>query len=240
MAINIFSSMPPHRYPGLYEEIKPYFKDRTEAGKKLAKVLLKKYKKEKPVILGIPQGGIPVAFEIAKAFLAPLDVVVPMRFPIPKTPEASFGALTPEEEKLLNRGILQEVGLTPEEIELINHKILRKMRARLSLYRKFVKEIPLRKRTVIIVDDGLASGFTMMAAVKSIKRKKPKKIIAVAPVGPSYTIKKIKPKVDDLIVLKIVDVIPFAIDLFYEYFPNITDKAVIAYLKKIKTIVPCF
>jgi putative phosphoribosyl transferase len=231
MAINIFSSMPPRRYPGLYEEIKPYFKDRCDAGKKLAKKLIK-YKKEKPIILGIPQGGIPVAFEVAKVLGAPLDITVPMRFPLPKTPEASFGAITPEEEKLLSRGIIQEVGLTPEEIELVNYKVQKKMRARLSLYRKFIKEIPLYKKTVIIVDDGLASGFTMMAAIKSVKKKKPKKVIAAVPVGPSYTIKKIRPKVDEIVVLKIVDVIPFAIDLFYEYFPNITDKAVIAYLKK--------
>jgi putative phosphoribosyl transferase len=233
MAINIFSSMPPRKYPGLYEEIKPYFKDRGDAGRKLAKKLVR-YKKEKPVVLGIPQGGIPVAFEVAKALSAPLDIIVPMRFPLPKTPEASFGAITPEEEKLLDRGILQEVGLTPEEIKLVNHKVLEEMRARLASYRKFTKEIPLEGKTVIIVDDGLASGFTMMAAIRSVKKKRPQKIIVAAPVGPSYTIKKIKAQTDGLIVLKIVDIIPFAIDLFYEYFPNITNKAVMAYLKRYK------
>lgn len=233
MAINIFSSMPPRKYPGLYEEIKPYFKDRADAGKKLAKKLVK-YKKEKPVVLGIPQGGVPVAFEVAKTLSAPLDIIVPMRFPLPKTPEASFGAITPEEEKLLDRGILQEVGLTPEEIELVNHKVLGKMRARLSLYREFAEEIPLDGKTVIIVDDGLASGFTMMAAIRSVRKKRSRKIIVAVPVSPSYTIKKIEDQADSLVVLKTVDVIPFAIDLFYEYFPNITDEAVVAYLKKYK------
>ena len=223
--------MPPWLNPGLYEEIKPYFKTRSEAGKKLAKKLIK-YKKENPLILAIPQGGVPVAFECANAIGADLDIVVPIRFPIPKIKEASFGALTQEEESLLNRGVLQEVNLTPEEIKLVNNKIRLRMRARLKKYRKIIKKIPIHNRTVIIVDDGLASGFTMMAAIKSVKRKKPKKIIAAVPISPSYAIKRVKPKVNEFICLKTVDVIPFAINLFYEYFPNITDNGVCEYLKR--------
>lgn len=205
------------------------FANREEAGMLLAKKLIK-LKGKNTVILAIPRGGVPVAYSVAKKLSAKLDLIIPRKLPIPYDPEAGFGAVI-DNTVVLNKRLLSRLNLSVEEITKIIKEVQKEVKRRIKRYRGSKPLPDLKNKTVIVVDDGLASGYTMLAAIKYIK-KKAKKVVVAIPVASVSAVKEVKPKADEFICLKTSHEPVFAVASFYESFPDLTDEEVINYLKK--------
>lgn len=213
----------------LEREMQPIlFKDRTEAGRKLGKEL-KGYKDQNPVVLAIPAGGVPVAVEVAKFLECPLDLVIVRKIQYPWTTEAGFGAATadgivwlgPEAEKL-----------PPEIVKAQTQKALKEVKHRVKVFLGKRKETNLAAKTAILVDDGLAAGSTMMAAIKSVRKKKPAKIFVAIPTASAGAVNLLKNHADGIIDLYVhPEGLPFAVASSYKNWYDLTDEEVKEYLK---------
>jgi putative phosphoribosyl transferase len=201
------------------------FKDRLSAGKALIKPL-EKYLGEDAIVLGIPRGGVPIGYPIAKAFNAPLDVIIPRKLPIPWSPEVGFGAVTSTGDIILNPDIAGEIRLNESEIKAIADNVYKEIQRRMKIYRGNKPLPSLREKTVIITDDGLATGFTMIAAIESVRKQGPKKVIAAAPVSPKDAAEKIRKYADELVTLWEKQTYSFAVASFYEDFHDMRDEEV--------------
>lgn len=206
------------------------YKDRQDAGKQLAEKL-KKYTKENPIIMALPRGGVILGYEVAKELNAPLDVIVPRKIGAPLDPEFAIGAIAPKLVILLNDEMIKYLNIPEQEIKQIIQEETIEMNRRINLYREDLLDIDLTNRTVIIVDDGIATGLTTQAAVLSIKLLNPKKIILAVPVCPVGVSEKFEQHVDEFICLNIRSDF-YAVGAYYENFDQITDDEVISLLKK--------
>lgn len=209
-----------------------FYKNRQDAGRQLAEKL-KQYAVEEPIILALPRGGVVLGYEIAKELKAPLDIVVPRKIGAPNQPEFGIGAIAPNKVQIINEGALKMLGLTENDLkELIEYET-KEMERRIKLYRKGLPDINIQGKTVIIVDDGLATGVSTKAALLSIKKMNPKKIILAVPVGPPDTTSRFRQEVDDLIcIYEPIDF--YAVGGYYEDFSQISDEEVIDLLQKSK------
>lgn len=210
------------------------FRNRLEAGKALAKPL-ERYKGEDVIVLGIPRGGVPIGYPIAKALNAPLDVIIPRKLPIPWSPEVGFGAVTSAGDIILNPEIAGDIRLSDEEIKEIAGEVYREIQRRLKTYRGDRPVPSLREKTVIITDDGLATGFTMIAAIESVRKQGPKKVIAAAPVSPRDAAEKVRKYADEVVTLWEKPVFSFAVASFYDDFHDMADEEVTELLKSSKS-----
>ncbi|MFB3881615.1 MAG: phosphoribosyltransferase [Armatimonadota bacterium] len=205
------------------------FIDRREAGRLLAERL-----RVQPfgllIVLAIPRGGVPVGYEISHALGCPFDVVVPRKLPIPWSPEAGFGAIMPDGTRVLNERMVRQLGLSIEEIDRIAAEVLAEVRRRQSAFRGDRPPPDVTGRTVILTDDGLATGYTMIAAVRAIRKQSPSSIIVAVPVSPRDSADEVARDADQVIALHISDEYPFAVASFYERFPDLTDEEVRRYL----------
>jgi predicted phosphoribosyltransferase len=165
------------------------FRDREHAGRLLAEKLRKYNDNKKVIILALPAGGVPVGYEVAKSLGISMDVAVVRKVQIPWNPEAGFGAITWDGELVLNEPLVKQLNLTKKDIEESISKTKQNIQLRLRKFRGD-KPIPVLKgKVVIVVDDGLASGFTMLAAAKSIRKQAPAKIVAAVLTGSMGAIK---------------------------------------------------
>jgi predicted phosphoribosyltransferase len=212
--------------------VRPLFKDRVDAGVKLAEELLN-YKKDNPVILAIPRGGVVVGYEIAKKLGAPLDIVVPRKIPAPSNPELGIGAVMQDGTVIIDEHIKDYLLVPDKYIEEETEKQIREIERRMKAYRGDKKPISLENRVIILVDDGIATGVTMIAAIRSIRKQNPQKIVAAIPVGPPSTIKRIKEEADEVVVLISYELFE-AVGQFYTDFRQTTDDEVITLLQKAK------
>ncbi len=210
---------------------RPFFEDREAAGQALARVLAEQYPGVDGVALAIPRGGVPVAFEVAQKLKIPLDVVVPRKIPIPWEPEAGFGAVTADGTLLLNEPLVAQLGLTKDQIRELAAQVQEEVRRRLEVYRGNRPPPEVEGKTVFLIDDGLASGFTMLTAVRSVRRAEPGEIVVAVPVSPRRSVKRVEPEVDDLVCLIVQESVPFAVASFYASFPDLSDAQVIDYLQ---------
>jgi predicted phosphoribosyltransferase len=208
------------------------FDDRAQAGKLLAE-RLSDYKASDAIILAIPAGGVPVAFEIANALGLMMDIIVVRKIQIPDNPEAGFGAVGPEGDVIFNERLLSRLNLSQKEIELQIEKTKRVLEERNLKYRGKRPFPDLKNRVVILVDDGLASGYTMYEAVRFIKRKEPEKIIIAVPTAPRHTIDMLLPNVDEIYCLNIRSSYYFAVADAYKLWYDVDDKEVISLLNNI-------
>ncbi|MHA1942053.1 MAG: phosphoribosyltransferase [Candidatus Hodarchaeales archaeon] len=209
------------------------FKDRKEAGTLLAQRLLG-YKDTDGIVFAIPSGGVPVAAEIAKALTLPIDLIIVRKVQIPYNPEAGIGAVSPDHKVLLNENLLSMLNLSEKEIEQqiqITREIIKK---RNELFRKGLPFPSVKNKVAIIVDDGLASGYTMLSAIDYIKRQEPQKIVVAVPTGAKETVKLILPKVDELVCLNIRGGYEFAVANAYENWYDLDDDEVISILQNSK------
>jgi len=207
------------------------FKNRIDAGQKLAQAL-KKYKNAKSaLILALPRGGVVVGFEVAKALNLPLDIVVPRKIGAPGNPEFAIGAITETGEGIFDETTISTYGISQEYIDKTVAKEKKEAERRLKTYRGARPPLNLKNKTVIIVDDGLATGLTMRAAIKTVKQYGAAKIIVAVPVTPPDTARLIKKEVDEIIYLD-APLFFGAVGAFYEEFSQTTDKEVIDLLKK--------
>lgn len=203
------------------------FKDRHEAGKKLTKKLSKYKDKKEAIVLGIPRGGVEVAFEVAKILKVPLSIVVTKKIGHPFESEFAIGAVSPG-NYIVDENYGKEAGedYIKKTVREMNREIKRR-------YKKYTKgKMPeLKDKIVIVVDDGLATGFTMLAAVKYVKSKNPQRLIVAVPVAAQDSFEKVKQVVDEIICLH-VPVFFGAVGSFYQEFLQLEDEEVRFYLEE--------
>ncbi len=207
------------------------FSDRKEAGRLLARKL-SSYKETDSIVFGIPSGGVPVASEIAKALSLPLDLIIVRKIQIPYNPEAGFGAVGPDGKVIFNEILLNRLNLTDDEIREQVKNTMDVIQRRDHLFRGDRPYSQLKGKTVILVDDGLASGYTMLSAVRFIKKHSPEKIVVAVPTASKRTIDYILPETDELLCLNVRTGFSFAVADAYTNWYDLTDKEVLDILKK--------
>jgi putative phosphoribosyl transferase len=217
-----------------YRERTFVFQDRQHAGKLLAQKLRKYTIKGKVILLALPSGGVPVGIEIAKELKIPMDVMIVRKVQIPWNTEAGFGAVTMEDETVLNEPLVAQLGLTREVVEESILKTKRIIQERLRKFRGNKPMPDLKGKIVILVDDGLASGFTMLAAARSAKKRAPEKIIAAIPTGSLGAIELLGSEVDEIVCLNIRAGPVFAVADAYKNWYDLKDEEVIISLKALE------
>lgn len=208
------------------------FSDRTDAGRRLASALAQ-YRGQHPVVLALPRGGVPVAAEVAEALSAPLDLVLVRKIGLPRQPEFAIGAVVDGAEPIIvrNEAFIGLAGVGDDEFQQICRSELAEISRRKVRYLGSRARAPLAGRTVIVVDDGIATGATMRAALKAIRRRQPGKLVLAVPVAPAEVVAELRREVDDLVCLEIPE--PFiAIGNFYLDFDQVGDEEVIAILAR--------
>lgn len=206
------------------------FKDRKDAGQRLATELMDLNLKN-PYIFGMARGGVPVAYEVAKKLKVPLDVLVIRKLGMPENPEFGFGAIAPEGIMELNRQTVKEYNLDQETIEAVKNREEKELDARLKKYRGSKKFPNLLGKTVILVDDGIATGASARVAVKYLRSKNPKKIILASPTCAKDSEENLKKYADDVVCL-ISSLYFSAVGQWYEIFDQTDDKEVISFLDR--------
>lgn len=206
-----------------YHRQQPIFENRYDAGRQLAEKLAA-YKKEPVIVLAIPNGGIPVGMQVALALNADLDLVISRKIPIPLRPEGGFGAVTDDGTTILNQAILKRIELTEKQVNYQVNKVRNDIRQRSLLYRGSKPLSIVKEKIAIVVDDGLASGYTMMAAIESVRRRQPKYIIAAVPAASAAAVKNVE-KTADRVVTVVTSFAPkFYISDFYRYWNVLGDE----------------
>lgn len=204
------------------------FEDRIEAGKMLGEMLEPEYREaHDAIVLAIPAGGVPVGLQVSRKLKLPFDLIIVRKIPIPHNPEAGCGAVTLEGGVFLNEELVSRLKLGPSQIEHHILLIRKELEERNALFRGGKPFPDLSAKTAILVDDGLASGYTMMASVHSAKNKGAKKIVLAIPTAPLRTIEKIGSMVDEIYCLNIRDKIFFAVADAYKHWYDLSREEVL-------------
>jgi putative phosphoribosyl transferase len=221
-----------YRYPGRSLGLMAMlFKNRADAGRKLAKHLLA-YRSLVPIVLALPRGGVPVGFEIATALGAPLDIIFVRKISVPFQPELALGAIVDGDhpETFINERLKEELEIPDAYIQEESDRQLVEIERRRELYLEGRPSLPLSGRPVIVVDDGIATGATMRAALRAIRRQHPSSIALALPVAAADALEALRSEVDDIVCL-------FAptefggVGQFYRNFQQVDDEAVITLLR---------
>jgi predicted phosphoribosyltransferase len=209
------------------------FKNRQEAGEALTKQLTAYQNQSDTYILALPRGGVPVAFEVAKVLHLPLDVYIVRKLGVPGHEELAAGAIASDGTLVLNTDIVDSLGLSTEEVNAVIKIEREELDRRNKLYRKEAPFPDLTGKVIILIDDGLATGATMRAAITAIKKSKPTKIIVAVPVGMPDVCKILENEVDQVICLLTPE--PFyGVGTGYEDFSQTEDEEVIHLLQLAK------
>jgi putative phosphoribosyl transferase len=207
------------------------FKNRQHAGQKLAQELADLAGEEDLLVLGVPRGGVPVAFEVAQYLHAPLDVFLSRKLGVPGQEELAFGAIAANGGRFLDSEIVAAAGLSPEEIEKITHATEKKLQERTRLYREGRPPLGIEGRTVILVDDGVATGASMHAAMQALRDMKPKRLIVAVPVASRAACNWLRLHADRLVALYAPESF-YAVGQFYDDFSQVSDEEVIDLLQR--------
>jgi putative phosphoribosyl transferase len=209
-----------------------FFADRVDAGKRLVSALKDLVDKD-AIVLAIPRGGVVIGYEVAKALGLPLDVIIPRKIGAPSNPELAIGAMTEDGTVLVDNRLVERLGVSEAYIQQESEGQKLEIQRRLNLYRGDVPYPSLENRDVIIVDDGIATGSTMKAALASVRNRRAKTVIIAIPVGPPSTIRELEKAADHVVCLYTPE--PFyAIGQFYEDFSQTQDEEVTKLLKLIR------
>ncbi|MFC1870870.1 phosphoribosyltransferase [Chloroflexota bacterium] len=213
------------------DKSQPLFENRNDAGRQLAGEL-QRYSGQSVIVLAIPNGGVPVALEVASALKADFDIVISRKIPLSLNPEGSLGAATDDGTIILNEEAVRKIGLNRQQVEYEASRVRGEIKQRSLLYKGERPLVRLNGKTVIVIDDGLASGYTMMAAVESTRHRRPKEIIAAVPVASAMAVKHVE-KVADRVVTCFTGFMPkFYVSDFYRYWFDLTDDETVEYLKQ--------
>jgi len=202
------------------------FKDRTDAGRFLASKLDQFANLADVIVVGLPRGGVPVAYEVAHQLNAPLDLLVVRKLGVPGHEELAMGAIASGGVCLLNQDVLSHLGIPQDIIDLVIESEQRELERREREYRQNRPPLKLRGQTVIVVDDGLATGSSMHAAVTAIRQKQPKKIIVAVPVGARDTCQSFQNEVDTIAICAITPESFQSVGAWYANFTPTTDDEV--------------
>lgn len=177
------------------------FRDRREAGQRLAEALLPYASSNRVIVLGLPRGGVPVAFEVARRLGAPLDVCIVRKLGVPGHEELAMGAIASGGVELLSTRTVRELGITSEDVARVVAHERRELERREHAYREGQPALDVRGRVVIVVDDGLATGASMHAAVTALRRREPAAIVVAVPVAPATTCEELRRIADACVCL---------------------------------------
>jgi len=207
------------------------FEDRPDAGRKLAERLRAYADRQDVLVLGMPRGGVPVAFEVAQALHAPLDVFLCRKLGVPLQEELAFGAIALGGVRVLDEQIVEAAGLGRSEIDAITARERRELERREDVYRAGRAPLDVAGRTVIIVDDGIATGASMFASVRALRLLKPARIVVAVPVAPDSTCRRLGREVDELVCVHRPSSF-YAIGQYYLDFKQLTDGEVVELLER--------
>ncbi len=202
------------------------FQDRRDAGRRLAEALAK-YRDAKPVILALPRGGVPVAAEVASRLDADLDLILARKIGVPFQPELAMGAVVDGAEPITvrNEDVIALARVTPAEFDAVRDRELAEIQRRRERYLGDRPPVPITARTVIVIDDGIATGATVRAALRAVRAQHPSKLVLAIPVAAASSLAALKPEADDIVCLSAPDDLN-AIGFFYYDFGQISDEAV--------------
>ena len=207
------------------------FRNRTEAGQMLAKHLTAYANRTDVLVLGLPRGGVPVAFEVAKALNVPLDICLVRKLGVPAHEELAMGALASGGVWVLNSEVVDSLGIDRRTIEEVAAKELRELQRRDRAYRGDGPHPQVKNRTVILIDDGIATSSTMRAAIAVLRSQQQERIVIAVPVAPATTCEQLRAEVDEVICLTTPEPM-YAIGLWYEDFSQTSDQEVSDLLAK--------
>lgn len=213
---------------------KSLFQDRTEAGQRLAEHL-NRYRGTEAVVLAIPRGGVPVAVVVAEKLEAKLDLIFLRKIPIPYEPEAGYGAVTEDGTIVLNEPLVRQLGLRQQQIERQVAEVRSEIVRRSIVFSRELPWVDVDGVPVILVDDGLASGFTMVAAIQSVRKRNAAGITVAVPTASKTAHDMVKPMVDELVCLAVGHGPYFAVASYYIDWYDLTDQDVLGYLKRWQT-----
>jgi len=205
------------------------FRNRTDAGGRLAR-RLGKLSLGKPAVLAIPRGGVDVALPVARTLNVPVGIMMLRKLHIPTSPEAGFGAVTLDGTMILNDEIVRRAGLDSATIHRVRNEVLRQLRRRESRYAPYIVET-LTGKDAIVVDDGLATGYTMLAAVASARNAAASSVTVAVPVSSESAYEALAPECDRFVTLVVSPRLPFAVAGFYDHWEDLTDEEVLAQLE---------
>nr|WP_300313207.1 phosphoribosyltransferase [Halomonas sp.] len=207
-----------------------HFASRTEAGQLLAERLKERHY-AKPVALALPRGGVPVALEIAKVLQAPLDLLLVRKIGVPYQPELALGAVVDGDtpQVVVNEDIKQHANVSDEEFEVLKAHELREIERRRSSYLKGRKRVSVKGMTAIVIDDGIATGATVRAALKALRLAEPDRLVLAVPVAPKDTLQQLRSEVDEIVCIESPELF-YSISPYYDDFQQVSDQQVIAWL----------
>jgi predicted phosphoribosyltransferase len=208
------------------------FKDRSDAGCKLAKALAG-YKDQKPVILALPRGGVPVAAEVAAVLNAPLDLILVRKVGVPFQPELAMGAVVDGGASIIvrNEDVIKLAGIDESAFKAACDRELAEIERRRQRYLGSRERVDVSGRTAIVIDDGVATGATTRAALRATRMRDPKKLVLAVPVAPADSLAELRSDADDVICLEQHEFF-YAIGAYYADFSQVSDEEVIDILKR--------
>lgn len=206
------------------------FKDRRQAGEKLAD-LLKQYKGQQPLILAVPRGGVAVAEPVWETLGGELDLIITRKLGAPYQPELAIGAVSADGFVMVNENIISRFNVTEDYVKEAAEKEQEEISRRLELYRGRRPLPKVDQRLVILIDDGVATGYTLLAALRSLREKKPDRLVLAVPVGPPDTFVRLEKEVDELVYVKAPDNFA-AVGQFYRKFDQTSDREVAEIMEK--------
>ena len=208
------------------------FENRMDAGRRLAEALLK-YKGRHPVVLALPRGGVPVAAEVASALDAPLDLLLVRKIGLPIQPELAMGAVAEGEKPIVirNSDVIEVGGIGPREFDAVCNEECAEIQRRRQRYLGNRERATIKGQVAIIIDDGIATGATTLAATRAVRGREPKELVLAVPVAPLETLEKLHPEVDAIVCLDTPEELG-AIGYFYRDFHQVRDEEVIDILRR--------
>jgi putative phosphoribosyl transferase len=201
------------------------FRDRIEAGQILAEKLAHYRDRPDVLVLGLPRGGVPVAFEVAKALHAPLDVFMVRKIGVPGQEELAMGAIASGGVRVLNDEVVEQLGISDRVIDAVASEEKKELDRREREYRADRPAPEIEGHVVILIDDGLATGSTMRAAAQALRRRNPKRIVVAVPVGAAATCEEFRDEVDEVICAAAPEQF-YAVGMWYEDFLQTSDEEV--------------
>ncbi len=216
------------------------FRDREDAGIQLLKEVRKHaWTFERPIILTLPRGGISVGYEIARFLEVPLDVILVRKLGVPLMPEVSFGAVAEGGIVYLDQALVKKLGISRQTIQELALSELSEIERRRDRYRNGQPLPAMKEKTVVLVDDGVANGWTVRASIGRIRKEKPKKIILAIPVGHAHVVEELKAEVDSLICLQ-TPLDFMAVSLHYQDFRQVGEREVMALIERARSEAKVF
>ena len=206
------------------------FRDRREAGRRLTEAL-DGYRRRRPFILAVPRGGIVVGYEVAVGLDAPLDVVVPRKLRAPYNPELAVGAVAHDGSVYVDSPLVSSLRIPEEYLKEETATQLEEIHRRMRVYRGDHPQPALVGRAAIVVDDGIATGSTMIAALRAVRGMQPEVVVAAIPVAPPEGVESLRPEADDVVCLY-TPMLFYAVGQFYDDFAKTTDDEVVFLLRR--------